>query len=161
MTQTPASGPLGPVTTPPMSTLSIATSLAGCCADEDPNGRNDDKATTVMRPVRNERGRFLIMMRSVRCDLRRTSVATVATSGRGTREICRFVDAPGARVACDLRIRTERTRACHFPRSDLRRLDPLRQRSSVDPGVERAHHVERVRPFSTAAVPHPRHHVKT
>jgi hypothetical protein len=33
MTQTPASGPLGPVTTPPMSSLSMATgAAAGACA---------------------------------------------------------------------------------------------------------------------------------
>src|SRR4051794_34684483 len=33
ITHTPASGPLGPVTTPPISSLSIATAAAGaCCA---------------------------------------------------------------------------------------------------------------------------------
>src|SRR5215211_6702993 len=45
MTQTPASGPLGPVTTPPMSSLSIATA-AGCA----PAGA-DTAAAVAARPI--------------------------------------------------------------------------------------------------------------
>ena len=70
------------------------------------------------------------------------------------------VDAPRPLVACNLRIRTERTRTGHLSRRDLRRLDPLRQLPLFDPRIERAHHVERVRPLPTAAVAHPRHHVQ-
>src|SRR5262245_66417313 len=91
-----------------MSSLSIATSLAGCCADGDPNGRNDERATRVMRKATNDRDSFLIMMRSVR-------VSAVRPSGRDACEACRFVDAPGALIARDLWIRTKRTRSRHFP----------------------------------------------
>src|SRR5688572_3446763 len=49
MTQTPASGPFGPDTMPPMSSLSIATS--GCCAYEVGKNTNEDKTMEAVRPV--------------------------------------------------------------------------------------------------------------
>ena len=48
ITQTPASGPLGPVTTPPMSSLSIDTvALAGCWAPSSSTEPVQTAAITV------------------------------------------------------------------------------------------------------------------
>src|SRR5262245_34357826 len=62
MTQTPASGPLGPITTPPMSSVSIATSLAGCCAWDEATGRIDHKTTLTPRPRINCASRLVGMI---------------------------------------------------------------------------------------------------
>src|SRR6185369_8126368 len=54
MTQTPASGPRAPVTTPPMSSLSIATDPPACCARSevrDIESPSTQQSKTIRRVV--------------------------------------------------------------------------------------------------------------
>src|SRR5262245_42587875 len=69
ITHTPASGPLGPVTTPPMSSLSMATSAAACWAYERVNRRDEDRAAMAARLTAKVSTRALVMVRS--SDVRR------------------------------------------------------------------------------------------
>src|SRR5688572_22225280 len=61
MTQTPASGPFGPVTTPPMSSVSMATSAAGCCAYDGVNSRDEQRAASDATPAATVSTRVLVM----------------------------------------------------------------------------------------------------
>src|SRR5918993_472765 len=56
MTQTPASAPFGPVTTPPMSSASMATSFAGCCARDVVKNRDVQNAPAARARARRRSG---------------------------------------------------------------------------------------------------------
>jgi hypothetical protein len=62
MTQTPASGPFGPLTTPPMSSLSIAT---GPCA-RNCAGAASKSAATATDKAKYDRGLVLVIRSSRR-----------------------------------------------------------------------------------------------
>src|SRR5579863_3166491 len=59
MTQTPASGPEGPRTTPPISSLSIATAAGCACADE--NAAIAETVTRMAKRDRSELCRFMLL----------------------------------------------------------------------------------------------------
>src|SRR5688572_19048074 len=63
MTHTPASGPFGQLTTPPMSSLSIATSFAACCAWEEVTGRTEYRIALMPSPMIRRKNRLVGMGR--------------------------------------------------------------------------------------------------
>src|SRR6187455_997024 len=89
ITHTPASGPFGPVTTPPMSSASIATSAAGCWAYERVKKESELRAATKATAAARVSTRLLVMGRS--SDVAEGADATTARFGAaGSSPVHRF-----------------------------------------------------------------------
>src|SRR5438093_931426 len=69
-------------------------------------------------------------------------------------KIRRIVDAAGALVFRNLRIRTQRPRSLDLPVTGAGCDDAVRRLALLDPLVQRAHFVEDIRSFSARAMPH-------
>ena len=75
-------------------------------------------------------------------------------------KLAAIVDVAASRVARDLRVRAERTRAIHLAVDGVRGDDTRRRDAALHPILQRREHVERVRAGPAAAVVHSGHEVR-